>query len=36
MTTSFIIELTVLVLAAFLGFEVVSKVPIYERATAPG
>ena len=27
MTTSFIIELTVLVLAAFLGFEVVSKVP---------
>ena len=27
MTTSFWIELTVLILAAFLGFEVVSKVP---------
>jgi NAD(P) transhydrogenase subunit alpha len=27
MTTSFLIELTVLVLAAFLGFEVISKVP---------
>ena len=27
MTTSFLIELTVLILAAFLGFEVVSKVP---------
>jgi NAD(P) transhydrogenase subunit alpha len=27
MTTSFIIELTVLILAAFLGFEVISKVP---------
>jgi H+-translocating NAD(P) transhydrogenase subunit alpha len=27
MTTSFLIELTVLVLAIFLGFEVVSKVP---------
>jgi proton-translocating NAD(P)+ transhydrogenase subunit alpha len=26
-TTSFLIELTVLVLAAFLGFEVISKVP---------
>jgi NAD(P) transhydrogenase subunit alpha len=26
-TTSFLIELTVLILAAFLGFEVVSKVP---------
>ena len=27
MTTSFWIELTVLILAAFLGFEVISKVP---------
>ena len=27
MTTSFLIELTVLILAAFLGFEVISKVP---------
>ena len=27
MTTSFLIELTVLVLAAFLGVEVISKVP---------
>jgi NAD(P) transhydrogenase subunit alpha len=27
MTTSFVFELTVLVLAVFLGFEVVSKVP---------
>ncbi len=27
MTTSFIIELTVLILAAFLGVEVISKVP---------
>jgi NAD(P) transhydrogenase subunit alpha len=27
MTTSFIIELTVLILAVFLGFEVISKVP---------
>ena len=27
MTTSFLLELTVLILAAFLGFEVVSKVP---------
>ena len=27
MTTSFIIELTVLILAAFLGIEVISKVP---------
>jgi len=26
-TTSFLIELTVLILAAFLGFEVISKVP---------
>ena len=27
MTTSFLIELTVLILAIFLGFEVISKVP---------
>ena len=27
MTTSFLIELSVLILAAFLGFEVISKVP---------
>ena len=27
MTTSFLIELTVLILAAFLGLEVISKVP---------
>ena len=27
MTTSFIIELTILILAAFLGVEVISKVP---------
>ena len=27
MTTSFLIELTVLILAAFLGFELISKVP---------
>ena len=27
MTTSFIIELTILILAAFLGLEVISKVP---------
>jgi len=27
MTTSFVFELTVLVLAVFLGFEVISKVP---------
>ena len=27
MNTSFLIELTVLILAAFLGFEVISKVP---------
>jgi NAD(P) transhydrogenase subunit alpha len=27
LTTSFLIELTVLVLAVFLGFEVISKVP---------
>jgi NAD(P) transhydrogenase subunit alpha len=27
MTTSFLIELTVLILAAFLGFEVIAKVP---------
>jgi NAD(P) transhydrogenase subunit alpha len=27
MTTSFVIELTILVLAIFLGFEVISKVP---------
>jgi H+-translocating NAD(P) transhydrogenase subunit alpha len=27
MTTSLLIELTVLILAAFLGFEVISKVP---------
>jgi NAD(P) transhydrogenase subunit alpha len=27
MTTSFLIELTVLILAAFLGIEVISKVP---------
>ena len=27
MTTSFVLELTILVLAIFLGFEVISKVP---------
>ncbi len=27
MTTSFLVELTVLILAIFLGFEVISKVP---------